>query len=476
MIVEFIGSSGAGKTTLAQMLQRRGDMAHPVVSTVDLVVDRPGRRWIKDPKAINVVADVTALPSFIRGWRHDREFVRFAYHRLRRHAPSTFARFNYLREIVRNVGLHELARRAAGGATILADEGTVLTASHLFVYSDGRLDQAEIERFARLVPLPDRIVYVKAPLDALLERAMRRPDPRRELPADDRRQIEGWIARSQEVFDRLTETPAIRDRLLIVENPSGAPDAQRAAVERIAAFIDGRAPAGRGAVIAFVGSEATGKSTILNEVDDWLRVDHTVRRIHAGKPPATALTSIPHHLLPALRALFPNQRSTRVEASYAAERPRGETYPLMFAVRSVMLAYERRALLSSASALSANGAIVLSDRYPSSRSGAPDSPQLGHLPTPSGRFSVRRQLAALEARLYRDIPEPDLVIYLTAPLEVTLFRNAARDKTEDEDFVRLRHSLSSHLEFEGTVVHRIDTDQPLEIVLKEVKEVIQDAL
>lgn len=233
-------------------------------------------------------------------------------------------------------------------------------------------------------------------------------------------------------------------------------------------------PAGGGGVIAFVGSEATGKSTILNRMEDWLSQSYTVRRIHAGKPPATALTFAPHVLLPALRALFPDQRSTRVEARYdEPARSKKYAYPLLFGARSVMLAYERRALLTRAFARSADGTIVLSDRYPSSRSGAPDSAQLGHLPTTPG---LRPWLAGLEARLYDDIPAPDLVIHLTAPLEVTLARNAARDKTEPEDFVRFRHSLSMSLEFDGAVVHHIDTDRPLEAVIRQVKEAIWDSL
>jgi len=229
-------------------------------------------------------------------------------------------------------------------------------------------------------------------------------------------------------------------------------------------------PAGGGGVIAFVGSEATGKSTILDQMQDWLGETYTVRRIHAGKPPATSLTFVPHVLLPTLRALFPDQRSTRVETRYqGTDRPARQTFPLLFGIRSVMLAYERRALLTHAFARSADGTIVLSDRYPSSRSGAPDSPQLGHLPARDG---LRRRLAAMEARLYDDIPPPDLVIHLTAPLDVTLARNAARDKTEPERYVRFRHSLSSDLEFDGVPVHRVSSDRPLEAVVREVKETI----
>jgi thymidylate kinase len=237
---------------------------------------------------------------------------------------------------------------------------------------------------------------------------------------------------------------------------------------------DRRTQPEKATVIAFVGSEATGKSTILSEVEGWLGRGHRVRRVHAGKPPSTPITFVPHVLLPALRAVFPEQRTLRVEERYEdANGTSGTSYPLLFGLRSVMLAYERRALLLRA-IRSGGGTVVLSDRYPSDTSGAPDGPQLAHLPTPARRLSVRRMLARMEDRLYRDIPPPDLVFHLSAPLEVTLARNAARNKREPEDYVRFRHELSSRLRFDGTPVYRVDTDRDLGLVVQEIEGVIGD--
>ena len=490
MIVEFIGATGAGKTTLARGLVNRGIPAHRVRMATDLVTDRLGRRWIDDPHAINLLADVSALPSFFGSFGRDRDFVGYAFDRLRHHAPSTFAKINYLRNIVRKLGMHEMTRKADPDTAFLVDEGTILMAYQLFVYSDAPFTHADLERFVRLVPLPDVIVHVKAPTDVLLRRAMSRPDPRRELAGKSAREVEGRIARAVELFDALAKIEPIRERLLTVEIADDSPERLQAGVREIAGSIAGaaaslppsdpsieqgdrRAGPGRATLIAFVGSEATGKSTILSQVEGWLGQSHRVRRVHAGKPPSTPVTFLPHVLLPALRAVFPEQRTLRVEERYEDEGAPRTTYPLLFGVRSVMLAYERRALLLRA-ARSGTSTVVLSDRYPSEASGAPDGPQLAHLPTPSGRFSARRALARMEARLYRDIPAPDMVFHLSAPLEVTLARNAARSKQEPEDYVRFRHALSSRLRFDGAPVYGIDTDRDLELVVREIEEVIGD--
>jgi thymidylate kinase len=237
-------------------------------------------------------------------------------------------------------------------------------------------------------------------------------------------------------------------------------------------------PASGGAVIAFVGPEATGKSTLIAETERWLGAHYGVRRVHAGKPPSTRVTALPNALLPALRALLPERRSTRVaavRASTSASSNGAKPFPLLFGIRSVFLAYDRRALLTRAFASSANGAIVLCDRYPSAN-GSPDGAQLGPPDGPGNGGPVRRWLSGLEARLYQDVPPPDLVIHLTAPLEVTLERNTARSKIEPEDYVISRHRLGSDLHFDRAPVRQVDTNRPLDESSLEIKRLIWEAL
>ncbi|MBV5337582.1 MAG: hypothetical protein J0653_06450, partial [Deltaproteobacteria bacterium] len=128
-----------------------------------------------------------------------------------------------------------------------------------------------------------------------------------------------------------------------------------------------------GYVIAFVGPEATGKSTLLTATKRWLGEHFVIEQIHAGKPKSTPLTMLPNALSPLLRSALPTYRPSKVvtqQTSTEKSQKAPEVYPLITAIRSVLLAYDRRALLSRAFARAANGNIVLCDRYPSMSKGA----------------------------------------------------------------------------------------------------------
>lgn len=228
-----------------------------------------------------------------------------------------------------------------------------------------------------------------------------------------------------------------------------------------------------GAVIAFVGPEATGKSTLLTATRDWLGEHFVIEQIHAGKPRSTPLTVLPNVFLPFLRNALPMYRPSKIATNHASleQSPKSpKVYPLISAIRSVFLAYDRRALLSRAFARAANGSIVLCDRYPSMSTGAPDGPQLQQFAIDPKRYPIQSWLARTEKRLYQEIPAPDMVISLHVPLEVALLRNKNRGKEEPEDYVRYRHSLACNLEYGNAPIYEINTDQALDTTVLEIKK------
>lgn len=236
MIVEFIGCDGAGKTTLSRMLCEHGIDGSRVVAMPGLLLDRMGLRRITHPTAVNVVQDVSGLPFLLGASGPQREFIALSGRMLARSALSTYDKVNGMRDIVRRVGMYRLARARASNRIVVSDEGTVLTA-YLFVLTEVEFDSRELEQFVRLVPQPDMIVYVKAPVASLVRRAMTRPDPRRQHAGKDQSQVEQAIRRTVDVFDLVASTATLRDRVIVVENDNGDPARRERLVEEIAARL-----------------------------------------------------------------------------------------------------------------------------------------------------------------------------------------------------------------------------------------------
>jgi thymidylate kinase len=129
--------------------------------------------------------------------------------------------------------MYELAVRRASNRIVLSDEGTVLSVYH-FALTDRGFDPSELEDFARLVPLPDTIVYVKAPVAALVRRAASRPVQRRQHVGKGQDHVERTIRRTSEVFDLVATAASLRERVIVVENDDSDPARRQQLVEEIA--------------------------------------------------------------------------------------------------------------------------------------------------------------------------------------------------------------------------------------------------
>jgi thymidylate kinase len=239
-----------------------------------------------------------------------------------------------------------------------------------------------------------------------------------------------------------------------------------------------------GAVIAFVGPEATGKSTLVEEARRWLGSVFAARAVHAGKPPSTWLSSPLNVGLPMLRRLVPRFRTSRLEghvkeAREDAEPPSG-LVGLAYAIRAVSVAWDRRRLLVKVRRAAANGDIVICDRYPSEVVGAMDSPRLRVHEGAGGILgSLHDRLARLEHRLYAQIPPPDVVLQLKVSLETAKRRNRERVKPgkEADAYVESRHRQAGGWLRAGVgSVREIDTEQPLVETLLCVKKAIWESL
>jgi thymidylate kinase len=233
-----------------------------------------------------------------------------------------------------------------------------------------------------------------------------------------------------------------------------------------------------GSLIAFVGPDASGKSTSVKETAAWLGKAFQVTTGHLGKPPSTWLTLLPN-LARRLLRLALSRPVTPPAAEASREGPKRKL-GLLYMLRAVLLGWDRRALAVKLRRQAARGAIVICDRYPSPVLGAADGARLplpGQAGAPRG---LGRFLARLENRLYRDIPPPDIVIRLCAPAEVVVERNRERQKTtgeqESDDYVRRRHQTAATPFYANALTVELDTNQTRAKTAATTRQILWNAL
>lgn len=226
MIIEFIGPSSAGKTTLALGVARRlradGRRVRDHSSPSSSVFITIGYAFQTPFMLAPILSDWSAAgPSLRVGWR-----------RARGGAGSAFWRAARFYAIIRRVGEHSLRRRN-GNSICIVDEG-LMGSLALALSGPAAASRAELEDFVAALPLPDLLVSVDAPLETLVERTLARPDPPREIRRSSERQIRDRLASLQSVFGALDQIPRAGTRIIKAWNPPGSIEDREREMDRVA--------------------------------------------------------------------------------------------------------------------------------------------------------------------------------------------------------------------------------------------------
>ena len=228
-----------------------------------------------------------------------------------------------------------------------------------------------------------------------------------------------------------------------------------------------------GAVVAVIGSDGTGKSTLSEELRRWLSWKVDAHRLYLGSGDGSVgwTTRGLKHLA---SMLVGKKRAKRV--TYAAVSKNSPPKPLYKELGAGLLALSvangRYEKLLRAKRVQANGGISICDRYPQDQfMGIYDGPRLQ-----SGKYRSRigKYFAQREATKYELMAQmsPDIVIRLHVPTEVALDRKPDH-KVEN---IREKGEITHKLDFARSKVVDIDASRPIEEVIRSVKRAVWESL
>jgi hypothetical protein len=226
-----------------------------------------------------------------------------------------------------------------------------------------------------------------------------------------------------------------------------------------------RAPGG-GRIIAVIGVDGSGKSTLVRGLRDWLRREVDVLPIYFGTGDGRpSLWLLPFKLLVPIcgRLMRPNPRKP---APSARNEPRpGLGYTALMVVWATLAAIEKRGKLLKAFRASQRGMLVLTDRYPQDENvdfnDGPLLPRVSRAPAFLRRFEARAY------RLSRKI-RPDLILRH----KVTPETAARREPSMDRAVIEQRVAEIARLRFADAFTVELDSEKSFPEVIRAAKREI----
>ena len=219
----------------------------------------------------------------------------------------------------------------------------------------------------------------------------------------------------------------------------------------------------KGLMVAFVGQDGAGKSTITKEISEWLSWKFDAKKIYLGVGDG----------------YFSWQKK---KISWIGNKKgiyeiiKKMLFISMFIARSKL----SNRILKKSKKFVNNGGIIVFDRFPQMQfEGLYDGPKVKNystayfnkrninskLLTALMNFLARREEKFLEKSVKQN---PDLVIKLILPPEVSIDRKPYQDFNE----IIKKHEITKQLTFENSTVHTIDASKNYEEEMIEIKKIL----
>jgi thymidylate kinase len=220
-----------------------------------------------------------------------------------------------------------------------------------------------------------------------------------------------------------------------------------------------------GMIIAIIGSDGSGKSTVSNEIQKWLSWKIEARNLYLGSGDGSV----------GFLTRFLKEMAIKSDKKNVSEKKhsKGEVNPskslfreIGFYLKALSIANERLKKVKRAHRERIKGSILITDRYPQTQYlGIYDGPKI---PGKQQRSKLYRFFENQEMKKYLEIDRYplDLVIKLLLPPKIAL----QRKPDHNYENILKKSEITLDLKFPKSTVIEIDASRPLDDVLKLIKK------
>lgn len=224
MHIELIGSTSAGKTTLAKKMVEAGKKSGiDITLSDDFMLEQLKLSWVRNEFVRRRLVEVAAFAICLTCLVKYKDFISFVVREGKSSTGSWLYKINRIRNVLRKIGIFEfISRRCGSRQIVLADNEGILQGVHnLFVHQNSQADLHKIAAYAQLVPLPDAVLYLQQEEEILIARTLARGHAR--VTGNSPDEVAHFIRQAIAVFDELVHAPGMQDRVLIVNGDLNIP-------------------------------------------------------------------------------------------------------------------------------------------------------------------------------------------------------------------------------------------------------------
>lgn len=226
-----------------------------------------------------------------------------------------------------------------------------------------------------------------------------------------------------------------------------------------------------GFIISFIGPDGAGKSTLIKDINQWLKKDLDVYKIYLGsgdgkssiiRAPFKKLYDLFIYLGIIKQGEYNNNNNDK-------ELETGLLKRILILPWTFILTHERKIKLIKALNLKNNGNIVLTDRYPQNQiEGILDGPKIGKYYNNENYVVNKIKEYELSVHKLAENYSPDLIIKLSVSPEEA----SKRKKEVTINNTKKLNNLISKIDFKNSKVVSVNSDNIYIKVLSEVKDII----